>query len=90
MLHNKSQTSFIFLFLNTLVERKFHTKIQQLHIDRGTEFKSLKTYLFQGGYTIRISCPYTYTHNGIVERRHKYIVEIGLTMMTRPGITVTF
>lgn len=90
VLHNKSQATSIFLHFDALIERKFNAKIKQLHNDGGTKFKSLKNYLFREGYTRRISCPYTPTQYGVVERRNRHNIETSLAMRIRASMSMKF
>lgn len=52
----------------------------------GGEFKALAHYLSHYGIAHRFTCPYTSEHNGIVERKHKHIVEMGLTLMKQASL----
>lgn len=40
-------------------------------------------YLAELGITYRITCPYTCHKNGIIERKYKLIVEMGLTLLAQ-------
>lgn len=59
MLAKKQKYKTFFLHLKAFVSRQFHAKIQHFQSDRGIELKSLGTYVFQGSYNCKISCPYT-------------------------------
>ncbi|KAK9049437.1 hypothetical protein SSX86_031595 [Deinandra increscens subsp. villosa] len=70
------------IFLN-FVQTQFSTKLKVFQSDGGTEFTNKKVQqLFETNGTLhRISCPYTPQQNGRVERKHRHIVETGLTML---------
>lgn len=73
-----------------MISRQFNTQIKQLHNDRDKEFKSLETYLFQGGYTKIISCPYNDPQNGIMERRNRHVMETVLVIKMRAFILMPY
>ncbi|KAG8501162.1 hypothetical protein CXB51_003279 [Gossypium anomalum] len=49
----------------------------------GGEFRALSTELARLGVQHQVTCPYTSEQNGIVERRHRHIVEMGLTLLAK-------
>lgn len=57
--------------------------IKVFQSDSGGEFTSnmMKNHLQQCGIRHQISCPYTPQQNGTAERKHKHIIELGLSMM---------
>lgn len=79
----KSEFLSVFIAFQKLVENQLNTKIKVFQSDGGGEFTSslLKKHLTECGIQHRISCPYTPQQNGIAERKHRHLVELGLTMM---------
>jgi len=75
-----------------LVENLFTTKIKQFQSDNGGEYtsKQFKDYLSQSGILYRLSCPHTSQQNGISERKHRHIVEVGLTLLAQSGLFPKF
>jgi transposase InsO family protein len=63
-----------------------------LQSDSGDEFLSnqFKTLLESNGITHRISCPYTAQQNGLVERKHRHVVEMGLAMLAQSDLSKEF
>lgn len=57
-----------------------------LPTDGGGEYRSLHSFLDQHGLKLRQTCPYTFEQNGIAERKHRHIVETGLTLLAQAGI----
>ena len=41
-------------------------------------------------YFTQISCPYTPRQNGLAERKHRHVVEMGLTLMSQAGLPSKF
>ena len=77
----KSDMFAIFHQFQALVKRQFSLKIKSVQIDWGGEYHKLNTYFKTIGIHHRVICPHTHEQNGMVERRHRHIVEIGLTLL---------
>ncbi|KAG8480454.1 hypothetical protein CXB51_024676 [Gossypium anomalum] len=58
--------------------------------DGGGEFRALSTELVRLGVQHRVTCPYTSEQNGVVERRHRHIVEMGLTLLAKTSIPLEY
>lgn len=44
----------------------------------------------ENGITHRLSCPHTSEQNGLVERRHRQVVEVGLTLLAQAALPFRF
>jgi len=77
----KSDVFAIFHQFQALVERQFSLKIKSVQTDWGGEYRKLNTYFKTIGIHHRVICPHTHEQNGMVERRHRHIVETGLTLL---------
>ncbi|KAG7589765.1 GAG-pre-integrase domain [Arabidopsis suecica] len=86
----KSQVAQIFPMFHALVENRFQTKITTLYSDNGGEFIGLRHYLTSKGISHHTTPPHTPEHNGIAERKHRHIVETGLTLLQHAGIPHTY
>ncbi|KAG8479816.1 hypothetical protein CXB51_029314 [Gossypium anomalum] len=62
----------------------------KLETDGGGEFRALSTELAQLGVQHRVTCPYTSEQNGVVERRHRHIVEMGLTLLAKASMPLEY
>ncbi|KAM0001405.1 putative RNA-directed DNA polymerase [Helianthus debilis subsp. tardiflorus] len=82
-LANKSDVYLTFKSFVTLAERQFHTKLKNVQTDWGGEFRNLAPFFSSLGINHRRSCPHTSEQNGIVERRHRHVVETGLTLLAQ-------
>ena len=71
-----------FLKFQNLVENQLERRIKIFQSDGGGEFQSIKfqNHLSKCGILQQVSCPGTLEQNGVVERKHRHIVEMGLTM----------
>jgi GAG-pre-integrase domain len=85
---NKSDVTLLFENFKSLVQNIFSTTIKTLQIDGGTEF--LPIIRANPQIRFQIFCPYTPQQNGLVERRHRHIVELGLATMFHASIPVQY
>ncbi|RDX67550.1 hypothetical protein CR513_53561, partial [Mucuna pruriens] len=72
----KSDTLSVFTQFKNLVELQINKKI------KGGEFRPFTQYLLDLGIMHRLICPRTHHQNGVVERKHRHIVEMGLTLLS--------
>jgi hypothetical protein len=72
-----------------LAEKQFSTAIKQLQSDNGGEYTSnqFKEFLSQNGILHRLTCPHTSQQNGVAERKHRHVVELGLTLLAQSGLS---
>jgi histone deacetylase 1/2 len=71
----------VFHQFHVLVVRQFSRKIKSVQTDWGGEYCKLNSFFKTIGIHHCIKCPYTHEQNGTVKRRHRHIVEIGLTLL---------
>lgn len=89
-LKQKSQVKNTFITFKNLVENRFQTRIGTFYSDNGGEFIALREYFSQNGISHLTSPPHTPEHNGVSERKHRHIVETGLTLMSHASIPKTY
>lgn len=77
---HKSDTSSIFPRFQALVEKYFSCQIRTLYSDNGGEFIKLALTLSQSGISHLTTPPHTPEHNDYSERRHRHLVETGLSL----------
>ena len=80
----------IFINFKILVEIFFKTSIISVFLYGGGEFIKLKPFFSKCGISHLTSPPYTPEHNGTSERRHRHIVEIGLTLLHQASLPIRF
>ena len=87
---NKSETYNTFVQFKTMIELQLNLQIKAVQSDWGGEFRPL-TKLFQDkGILHRITCPHTHHQNGSVERKHRHIVEIGLSLLAHAKLPMSY
>jgi hypothetical protein len=86
-LRNKSDFFNAYLDFEKYVTRQFNKQIKIFHSDGGGEFinSKLLTHFLSTGIVHQISSPYTPEQTSIVERRHRTIRELGMTMLFHSG-----
>jgi len=86
----KSDVSTLFPQFHTLVEKYYNTPLVSLFTDNGGEFIKLIPYLQTHGISHFTTPPHTPEQNGIAERRHRHIVETGLSLLHHAKLPLTF
>jgi gag-polypeptide of LTR copia-type/GAG-pre-integrase domain len=84
----KSEVAAVFAKFKLLVENLFSISIKTLQLDGGTEFLPIINANPQ--IQIHISCPYTPQQNGVVERKHRQIVELSLASIFHAQIPLQY
>lgn len=72
------------------MELQFGTKIESLQSDWGGEYRAFQQMLLTHTITHGVSCPHTYEQNCLVERKQRYIVDNGLTLLANASIPLKF
>ncbi|GAB2294185.1 hypothetical protein Dimus_038285 [Dionaea muscipula] len=86
-LHNKSDFFDAYINFEKYVHRQFNSCIKIFHSDGGGEFvnKRLSAHFQNSGIVHQFFCPHTPEQSGMVERRHRIIRELGMTMLFHSG-----
>ena len=82
-LHTKSKALSCFIKFKTMVELQLRTYIKLLQTNGRGEFKAFHIFLQSCGILHCTSCPHVHEQNGLAERKHRHIVEVGLTLLTQ-------
>ena len=89
-LHHKSNALSVFILFKSQIEKLLGLPIKQLQTDGGGEFKKFSSFLASNGISHPFSCPHTHAENGIAERKHRHLVETGLTLLARASIPLYY
>ncbi|KAL6328776.1 hypothetical protein AAG906_003793 [Vitis piasezkii] len=89
-LKRKSDTHAVFVRFKALVEKFFNRPIITLYSDNGGEYQALSSFLTINGVSHLTSPPHTPEHNGYSERRHRHIVETGLSLLTHASMPLSY
>lgn len=78
------------MHFKTLVENQLGTKIKAFQSDGGKEYAPITKYLSSQGIVHRFSCPYTHEQNGMAERKHGHITELGLALLANASMPLKY
>lgn len=81
LIQQKSQTIECFVKFQQMIKVQFGKDIKQVQTDSGGEYRPFTVLLAKQGVLHRVTCPHTSEQNGIVERKHRYVAEVGLTLL---------
>ncbi|BAB90546.1 putative rice retrotransposon retrofit gag/pol polyprotein [Oryza sativa Japonica Group] len=90
LLKYKSEVFEKFKEFQALVERMFDRKIIAMQTDWGGEYQKLNSFFAQIGIDHHVSCPHTHQQNGSAERKHKHIIEVGLSLLSYASMPLKF
>jgi hypothetical protein len=86
----KSDALTIFKQFKTMAKLQLGHPLKALQTDWGGEFRPFTQHLTSLGITHRLICPHTHHQNGVVERKHRHIVYLGLTLLTQASMPLTY
>ena len=89
-LKHKSETIHVFKQFKVSAELQLNHKITEIQTDWGGEFRPFSHYLTSLGIHHRLICPHTHHQNGVVERKHRHIVDMGLTLLSQASLPLSF
>jgi hypothetical protein len=82
----KSDVLTVFTQFKVMVEIFFGRSIKSIQTDGGGEFIALQKFLSTHGISHRKTCPHTHHQNGSVERKHRQIVDTGLSLLAHSHV----
>ena len=85
----KSEVSKIFLQFKSMAENLTNKKIKVFQVDWGGEFRPLKPLLANFGIIFQHPCPHTQS-NRKIERKHRHITEIALTLLAQSSMPLKY
>ena len=87
---NKSDVLPIFIKWQKYVEHYFNRKVQVVQFDWGGEYRSLNKFFQTCGFTHHVSCPHSLQQNGVVEHKHRHLVETSLALLHHTYIPLQY
>lgn len=79
-----------FQTFKTMVELQLNSKVKNIQSDWDGEFRPFMQRLAHHGIVHRLICPHKNHQNGVIERKHRHIVELGLTLLHHPSLPLGF
>lgn len=89
-LKHKSDTLTAFKQFYKMIQTQYNASLKAVQTDWGGEYRPLTKHLIELGIKHRLTCPHTSHQNGSVERKHRQIVEMGLTLLAQASIPYKF
>jgi hypothetical protein len=90
LLKHKSEVFQKFKEFQTLVEPLFDRKILAIQSDWGGEYEKLNSFFTKIRISHHVSCPHAHQQNVAVERKHRHIVEVGLSLLAQAHMPLKF
>jgi histone deacetylase 1/2 len=90
LLKHKSEVFQRFHEFQSLVERQFNRKILALQSEWGEEYEKLNSFFTKAGIVHLVSCPHAHQQNGAAERKHRHIVEVGLSLLAQSSMPLKY
>lgn len=88
-LKNKSEVVQCFLNFHQMVEVQFGHSIKMLQTDGG-EYRVLSKELSRLGVQHRVTCPYTSEQNRVAKKKHRQIIDMGLSLLAQSDMPLNF
>lgn len=86
----KSEALTAFKQFHALVKTHYSASIKAFQSDWGGELRPFTNHLAELGIIHMLTCPHTSHQNGTVERKHRQIVEMGLTLLSHASMPLTY
>ncbi|KAG8483232.1 hypothetical protein CXB51_022211 [Gossypium anomalum] len=90
LVKRKSQALECFSQFQKMIATQFGKTIKKFQSDWGGEFRAFASILADQGILHRVSCPHTSEQNGVVEHKHRHIVETGLTLLAQANLPMQY
>jgi hypothetical protein len=90
LLKYKYEVFLKFKEFQSLVERLFDKKILDVQTDWGGGYQKLNSYFWGIGIVHQVSCPHAHQQNGSVERKHRHIVKVGLSLLAHAHMPLKY
>ncbi|XP_070035124.1 uncharacterized protein [Nicotiana tomentosiformis] len=90
LLSCKSNTFHAIKDFLSMIENQFGTSVKTIRSDNGLEFvnNETMTYFQEKGIVHQKICPYTPQQNGVVERKHKYLLETARALLYQSKLPI--
>jgi hypothetical protein len=90
LLKHKSEVFAKFHIFQQHIERLLNRKIKSMQAGWGGEYQKLNSFFSKIGISHLVSCPHTHQQNGAAERKHRHIVEVGLSLLSHASMLLNF
>ncbi|KAI9200725.1 hypothetical protein LWI28_012359 [Acer negundo] len=89
-MRHKDETQLILKRFFSYVFTQFESHIKAVRSDNGGEFMSLRSFFQDNGVLFQHSCVYTPQQNGVVERKHRHILQVARALKFQAQLPTQF
>ncbi|KAJ0568794.1 putative RNA-directed DNA polymerase [Helianthus annuus] len=92
LLKRKSDASNCLISFQKMVKTQFNKNVKRIRCDNGGEFTSnrMVTFYNEEGMLLETTCPHTPQQNGVVERKHRHLLETARALKFEAKLPSTF
>lgn len=90
LLKSKSEALSTFKQFKNLLELLFGFPVKFMQSNWLGELRPFTSFLTELGIVSRVICIHTHHQNGVIERKHRYIVDLGLTLLNQASLPLTY
>ncbi|CAL1372799.1 unnamed protein product [Linum trigynum] len=92
LLKFKSEVARYLLMFCEMVATQYNKRVKRIQADNGLEFKTaeLREFYEKSGIILQTSCTDTPQQNGVVERKHRHILEVARALRFQAGLPIRF
>ena len=92
LLKSKTQVPQTLINFILQIQTQFSKPVKQVRTDNGTEFlnSQCQTFFAAHGIIHQTSCVYTPQQNGVVERKHKHLLQTARSLLFQSHLPTTF
>ncbi|KAK0575811.1 hypothetical protein LWI29_007532 [Acer saccharum] len=89
-MRHKSEAQSLLKKFFSFVQTQFESHIKNFRSDNGGEFISLRSFFQDRGVVFQHSCVYTPQQNGVVERKHRHILQVARALQFHAHLRTQF
>jgi len=90
LMRHKNEAQSLLKNFFSFVRTQFETQIKTFRSDNGGEFISLRSFFQNHGVVFQHSCVYTPQQNGVVERKHRHILQVARALKFQAHLPTLF
>lgn len=92
LIKHKSDASRCLIDFHKMVENRFEKRVKRVRCDNGGEFTSklMVDFYAKQGILLETTCPHTPQQNGVVERKHRHLLETARALMFEANLPKRF
>ena len=88
--NHKSETQHLLESFITFAQNQFQTSIKIIRVDNRLEFISMYDFFSQKSIECQRTCVYTPQQNGVVERKHRHVLNIARALLFQFNLPLEF